>query len=60
MSKNASLGLIAAGVVLILIALIEHFTVTVELMPHLAVIPVVIAVVLGAIGTWGLVGGRAR
>ncbi len=59
-SKNASLGLIAAGVALVLIALVEHFTVTIELVPHLAIILIVIALILGAVGTWGFMGQRAR
>lgn len=60
LSKNASLGLIAAGVVLVLIALVEHFTVTIELVPHLAIILLVLAVVLGGFGAWSYMGGRAR
>jgi len=45
LSKNASLGLIGAGVALVLIALIEHFTVTVEILPHLAIILIVLALI---------------
>jgi hypothetical protein len=60
LSQNASLGLIAAGVVLLLIALVEHFTVSVMIVPHLAIILVVLAVILGGLGAWGFMNGRAR
>jgi len=59
LSKNTSLALIAAGVVLVLIALIEHFTVRVEILPHLAVVLIVLALIVGGLGAWSYyMGGR--
>jgi uncharacterized membrane protein YidH (DUF202 family) len=58
LSKNTSLALIAAGVVLVLIALIEHFTVTVEILPHLAIVLIVLALIVGGLGAWSYLGGR--
>jgi uncharacterized membrane protein YidH (DUF202 family) len=60
LGKNTSLALIAAGVVLVLVALIEHFTVKVEILPHLAVVLIALALVLGGIGLWGYMAGSAR
>ncbi len=57
-SKNTSLGLIAAAVALVLIALVEHFALKVALVPHLAYILGGLAVVIGAVGVWGYLGGR--
>jgi hypothetical protein len=61
LSKNTSLTLIAAGVVLVLIALIEHFALKVEILPHLAIYLVVLALVVGGLGAWGyFMGGPER
>lgn len=61
LSKNTSLALIAAGVVLVLIALIEHFTVTVKILPHLAIVLVVLALIVGGLGVWSYyMGERER
>jgi hypothetical protein len=57
LSKNTSLTLIAAGVVLVLIALVEHFTVTVKIVPHLAIILGVLALIVSGLGAWGYFGG---
>ena len=57
MSRNLSVGLLAAGVVLIVIALIEHFALRVEVIPHLAIGLGVVAVILFIIGAVGMLQG---
>ena len=58
MSRNVSIGLIAAGV--IAIATLEHFlglALHVLLPPHLAIILSVVAVILLGAGAYGLTSG---
>lgn len=59
LSKNTSMGLVIAGVVLIVIALLEHLLVKTEIVPHLAIILIVLALIVGGIGAWGMMGSRA-
>ena len=54
MSRNLSIWLVAVGVVLIIVALIEHFALRVTVMPHLAIGLGVITLILFVIGAFGL------
>jgi hypothetical protein len=54
MSKNAALGLIVAGAALILIAVLEHFLVKVQLLPHLGIYLIVLALILAGVGGYAL------
>lgn len=62
LSKNTSLGLVIAGGVLVLLAIIEHFALAgrAELIPHLAIILVVLAIIVAGVGAWGMMSGRAE
>ena len=59
MSRNLALGLVIVGVVLIAIALVEHFTVSTLLVPHLGIYLAVLGVIVAGIGAWGMVSNRA-
>jgi hypothetical protein len=54
MSRSVSIGLLVAGVVLLVVAAVEHFALRVEVIPHLAIFLGVIAVILLAVGGLGL------
>jgi hypothetical protein len=60
LSKNTSLGLIGAGVVLVLVALLWHFLLTgrVSLIPNLFYVLLVLAIIVGGLGVWGYMGNR--
>jgi hypothetical protein len=59
MSRNLALGLVIVGVILIAIAVIEHFVVTTLLVPHLGIYVAVLGVILAGVGTWGMMSNRA-
>jgi hypothetical protein len=59
MSRGLSLGLVILGVVLIAIALIEHFTVSQLIVPHLGIYLAVVGVIAAGIGAWGMMSNRA-
>lgn len=59
LSKNTSMALVIVGVVLAVIAILEHFLVTALLVPHLGIILIVLAVIAAGIGAWGMMGQRA-
>ena len=59
LSKNTSMTLVIVGVVLVVIALLEHFLVHTEILPHLAVYLVILGVIVGGLGAWGMMGSRA-
>lgn len=59
LSKNTSMGLVIVGVALVVIALLEHFLVTTEILPHLGIYLVILGVIVGAVGAWGMMGSRA-
>ncbi len=54
MNRTTGLALIVVGIVLLLVAGIEHVAVRVLIVPHLAIILSVIAVLLIAAGLYGL------
>ena len=60
MSKNVSIGLIAIGVVLIVVAGLEHLMLRVEIVPHLAIYLAVIGVLAAGVGVYGLVTGKPK
>lgn len=59
MSRSLSLTLVIVGVVLIVIAAIEHFALRVTMLPHLAIYLGVIAVIVLGIGAYGMM-SRAK
>jgi hypothetical protein len=59
MSRNLALGLVIVGVVLIAIAVVEHFTVSTLLVPHLGIYLAVLGIIVAGIGAWGMVSNRA-
>jgi hypothetical protein len=59
MSRNLALGLVIVGVVLIAIAVIEHFTVSTLVVPHLGIYLGVLGVILAGVGAWGIMSNRA-
>jgi len=59
LSKNTSMALVIAGVVLVVIALLEHFLVHTEILPHLAIFLIVLGVIVGGLGAYGMMGNRA-
>lgn len=59
LSKNTSMGLVIAGVVLVIIAILEHFLLKTEILAHLGIYLVILGVIVGGIGAWGMYGGRA-
>lgn len=61
LTPGISLGLLVAGIVVLVIALLEHFlgpVLQIQLLPHLAIILGVIAAALIGAGAYGLVGGN--
>ncbi len=61
LTPGISLGLLVAGIVVLVLAALEHFlgpVLQVQLLPHLAIILSVIAVALIGAGAYGLVGGN--
>jgi hypothetical protein len=59
MSRSVALGLVIVGVVLLAIAVIEHFTVSTLLVPHLGIYLVVLGVIAAGVGAWGVMSNRA-
>jgi hypothetical protein len=59
MSRSVALGLVIVGVVLLAIAVIEHFTVSTLLVPHLGIYLVVLGVIAAGVGAWGMMSNRA-
>jgi hypothetical protein len=59
MSRNLALGLVIVGVVLVAIAVIEHFTVSTLIVPHLGIYLAVLGVIVAGVGAWGMVSNRA-
>jgi hypothetical protein len=59
MSRNLALGLVIVGLVLILVAVIEHFTVSTLLVPHLGIYLAVLGVIVAGVGAWGMMRSRA-
>ena len=57
MSRGLSITLIVVAVVLVVFGFAEHFLFRITIMPHLAPILGVIAVVLAAVGIYGLMSG---
>jgi len=54
MSKNLSYGLIGLAVVLVLFGLLNHFVLGLKTVPHSTIIIGVLAVILGAVGVYGM------
>lgn len=59
MSKTLALVLVVVGIVLIVAAVIEHFAVSTLLIPHLGIYLIVLGVILGGLGAWGMMRARA-
>jgi hypothetical protein len=59
MSRNLALGLVIVGVIVIAIAVIEHFVVTTLIVPHLGIYLGVLGIILAGIGAWGMMSNRA-
>jgi hypothetical protein len=59
MSRSTAQILLVIGVILILAGAVEHFFLRVTLIPHLAIIAGVIAVILIAAGLFGMMGKSA-
>jgi Co/Zn/Cd efflux system component len=59
MSRNLALGLVIVGVVLIAIAVIEHFTVSTLIVPHLGIYLGVLGLIVAGVGAWGVISNRA-
>lgn len=58
MSKNLSLGLLVAGIIIVVLGLVVHFALKVTVVPHFSVIVGIIGAIVAAIGVWGFVSGR--
>jgi hypothetical protein len=56
MSKNLSYGLIAVAVVLLIFGVLNHFALGLNFLPHTTIIIGVLAVIIGAVGIYGLLG----
>jgi len=59
MSRGLALGLVIVGVILIAIAVIEHFVVSTLIVPHLGIYLAVLGVIVAGVGIWGMVSNRA-
>lgn len=59
MKRSTAQILVAIGVALIIIGLVEHFALRVTVIPHLAIILGVVAVVLIAAGLYGMMAKKA-
>jgi hypothetical protein len=59
MSRGLALGLVIVGVILLAVAVIEHFAVSTLIVPHLGIYLAVLGVILAGVGTWGLMSNRA-
>lgn len=57
MTRQLSLGLIITAIGLVLVAVLEHALLRVEIVKHLAIILGIIALILAAVGVYGLVRG---
>jgi NADH:ubiquinone oxidoreductase subunit 6 (subunit J) len=54
MSKNLSYGLIGLAVVLVLLGVLNHFVLGLNFLPHTSIIIGVLAVIVGAVGVFGM------
>jgi hypothetical protein len=57
-SRGLSITLIVIAVLLVLFGVAEHFFFRITIIPHLAIIIGVLAVVLAGIGLYGMLGGQ--
>jgi hypothetical protein len=57
-SRGLSLTLIVIAVVLVLFGVAEHFLFRTTVIPHLAIIIGVVAVILAGIGVYGMLSGQ--
>lgn len=60
MSRGLSLGLVIVGVILIAVAVIEHFAVTQLVVPHLGIYLVILGAIVAGVGAWGMMSNRAQ
>jgi len=58
MSKSLSLGLLIAGIVVIVVGVIAHFELSVAIFPHFSIVLGVIGLIVAAAGAWGFMSGR--
>ena len=58
LSRGLSLTLIVIAVVLVVFGLAEHYFFRITIVPHLAIILGVLAVVLAAVGIYGMMGSQ--
>jgi hypothetical protein len=60
LSRGLSITLIVVAVVLVVFGLVEHFFFRVTIIPHLAPILGVIAVILAAVGIYGMMSSNSK
>ncbi len=58
MSTGLSLGLLIAGIAIIVIGLVIHVALTASIIPHFNVVIGIIGTIIAAIGAWGFTSGR--
>jgi hypothetical protein len=53
MSKGLATGLLVVGIIIIVLAVLEHFVFKINVMQHFSTIIGVVGLVVAAIGAWG-------
>jgi uncharacterized membrane protein len=60
MTRNFSIGLVAAGIIIVALGVVLHYALTIEIFPHFNVVIGVIGLIVAAIGAWRLWSDRQR
>lgn len=58
MSKGLASGLLVLGIIIIVLAVLEHFVFKINVMQHFSTIVAVVGLVVAAIGAWGFLRGN--
>lgn len=56
MSRGLSTGLLVAGLIIIVLGVLEHFVLKIAVVNHFSIILGVIGLIVAAVGAWGLTG----